>query len=425
MLSAGFAEVDITPPSGLRLGGYMHRLGLPSKGFKDPLYARILVLSSERESFAIVQLDLLGVYRSFTNELRSAIRKALGVENIMVATTHTHLAPETVIPMWPNTLPYSDEERKLLEFWMKSVVEKVRRVAEGLRLEPVNNVCIGYASVEGLCYNRAFPGELFDYHAPFVMIGGSRRIVIYSSPCHPVCNTDLYYSADYHAHVVKALKSSGIDSVPLTAPAGDVDPVRKGYDYAIYMGSEIGKRIIESISSCKSLDPVISSASTEIEVPLRSVNYENALKRFREVYAKYIDLFMTERAKGAVDERYFSMFEELLYADQELEVAKRYREKLITEVQILRIGNAFLVGFPGEMVSDTSIIIKKTLPNMHIIFSTYTNDYIGYVPTKRFFDNGRYEARTALWSIVSQDSEQIIRGRIVDMILLNLAREAL
>ena len=423
MLSAGFAEVDITPPPGLRLGGYMHRLGLPSKGFKDPLYARILVLSSEGESFAIVQLDLLGVYRSYTNELRSAIRKALGVDNIMVATTHTHSAPETVIPMWPNTLPYSDEERKLLESWMKSVVEKVGRVAEDLRLEPVNSVCIGYASVEDLCYNRAFPGELFDHHAPFEMISGSRKIIIYSSPCHPVCNTDLYYSADYHAHVVKALRSSDIDPVPLTGPTGDVDPVRKGYDYAIYMGSEIGKRIIGSISSCKPLDPVISSTSTEIEVPLRSVDYENALKRFREVYAKYIDLFMAERAKGVADERYFSMFEELLYADQELEVAKRYREKIVTEVQILRIGNALLVSFPGEMFSDTSITIKKTLPDTHVIFSTYTNDYIGYVPTKRFFDSGRYEARTALWSIVSQDAEQIIRRKIVDMILTNLARE--
>jgi hypothetical protein len=417
MLNAGFAEVDITPPPGLRLGGFMNRLGLPSKGVKDTLYARIFVLNNEKESIALIQLDLLGVYKSYANELRDAIYKTLGVENIMVITTHTHSAPETIIPMWPNTLPYTDEEKRLLDSWMRGITEKVKSVAENLRLEPVENVCLSYTSVKDLCYNRSFHGDLFDPQIPVVMVHSkNKRIAVYSSPCHPVCNTDLYYSADYHAYTVKALKNSGINTISLTGPAGDVDPLRKGYNYAMTMGSKIAKRILSSLMACKALDSTLYFANTEVKVPVRRVEYEYALKRFRDTYSNYIDLFMAERAKGVADERYFTMFEELLYADQELEVAKLNLEKLVTKLQILRIGKTILVSFPGEMVSETSLLIKKALPSIDIVFTTYTNDYIGYVPTKKFFDSGRYEAKTALWSIVSPDAEPLIRNSVVDLI---------
>ncbi len=418
MLNAGYIEVDITPPLGLRLGGFMNRLGLPSRGFKDPLYARILVLGNGKEEFAIIQLDLLGIYRSYANTIRDAIYKALGVKNVMVATTHTHSAPETVIPMWPNTLPYTDEERALLDLWMKSVVEKIEEATGTLSLETVEDICVSYTNVEGLCYNRSFPGEIFDSETPIIMIRTTgRKTIVYSSPCHPVCNTDLYYSADYHAYVVSTLSSNNIKAIPLTGAAGNVSPMRKGYYYAKSMGSELAKRIINSLTTCKRLEPVISLGSTEVEIPLRRVEYEQALKRFREAYNKYIDVFMAERAKGIVDERYFTMFEEPLYADQELEVAKLgLIRNTVTELQVFRIGGINLVSFPGEMVSETSLLIKRALLEINNIFSTYTNDYIGYVPTEKFFDNSRYEARTALWSIVDRKAEPLIRSRIIDLI---------
>ena len=141
--------------------------------------------------------------------------------------------------------------------------------------------------------------------------------------------------------------------------------------------------------------------------------------RYRELkaYNKYIDKFMAERTKGIVDERYFTLFEEPLYADQELEVAKLgLIRNIVTEIQVFRIGGINLVSFPGEMVSETSLLIKRALPGINMVFSTYTNDYIGYVPTERFFDNSKYEARTALWSIVDRSVEPLIRSRIVDLI---------
>jgi len=418
MLKADFTEIDITPPPGLRLGGYMQRLGLPARGHKDPLYARILQLEQGDVELAIVQLDLLGVYRDLADLVKSTIHKATGIREVMVTTTHTHSAPETIIPMWPNTLPYSEEEKRLLNTWISNLIEKIEASIKTSTVEPVESLYLCYTDIGELCYNRAFPGELYDSKISVLVVKTPRwRLVLYSTPCHPVCNTDLYYSADYHSHIVRVLRNEGYRALSLTGAAGDVDPVKKGYEYAEYMGIEISRRILRAIVNCKAVKASLSAITSEIEVPTRRVNYEDALKIFREVYWKYADLFRAERLKGNVDPEYFKIFEELIYADQELEVAKISSYTRKTLLQVFRVGeDTFILGFPGEMISETSLLIKKALLGLHVIISTYTNDYIGYVPTERFFNSGKYEARTALWSIVERNVEFTLRREIIDLI---------
>lgn len=56
-LKAGFAKVDITPPSGVWLSGYASRKK-PSDGISDELYAKSLVLDDGQNKIAIVSADL-------------------------------------------------------------------------------------------------------------------------------------------------------------------------------------------------------------------------------------------------------------------------------------------------------------------------------------------------------------------------------
>ena len=417
-MRAGFIEVDITPPPGLRLGGYMHRLGLPARGAKDPLYARLLKLDQGGESVVIVQLDLLGLYREQADHIGRVASEASGSDRYVVATTHTHSAPETIIPMWPNTLPYSEDEVKLFNEWFSSLVERVEKAAGEIAVERVESMCVASTRIDGLCYNRAFPNEGYDSETPVLLITtSSDKILVYSTPCHPVCNVDYYYSADYHAFITSNLRSRGFKPIALTGPTGDVDPVKKGYDYAEYMGREISRRILESISTCKPIEPSIALAEREVEVSLRAINYEEALRKFKVAYESYYELFIEARRKGYIDPEHFEMLVELLYADQELEVAKIGSRSRKTVLKVLRVGSGvYLVGFPGEMVSFTSSSLKDSLRGGSLLISTYTNDYIGYVPTERFYDTNKYEARTAQWSIVSKGVERVLREEIIDLI---------
>ncbi len=65
-LLVGVSEVNITPPVGLPMDGYMARSGV-SRGIHDPLLAQVLVLDDSHMRMAIVALDVLAVSAQFSD----------------------------------------------------------------------------------------------------------------------------------------------------------------------------------------------------------------------------------------------------------------------------------------------------------------------------------------------------------------------
>ena len=98
--SAGAAKIDITPP--LNVGILMSSIEgkwSPFKAIRKPLYARVVVLTAGTQQVAIVSLDLLGLtdtsvggWERFKRSLGEIIPK----DNIIIHSTHTHSAPETL-----------------------------------------------------------------------------------------------------------------------------------------------------------------------------------------------------------------------------------------------------------------------------------------------------------------------------------------
>src|SRR5438093_7207768 len=94
VLQAGSAFVDITAPIPFRLHGYFcARL---SRGIKDPLYARAIVLQQGKQQIAFVFCDLVAIPFAETAPARKKASAATGipVEHIAVTGTHTHTGPQ-------------------------------------------------------------------------------------------------------------------------------------------------------------------------------------------------------------------------------------------------------------------------------------------------------------------------------------------
>ncbi|MFP3241393.1 MAG: hypothetical protein RXQ94_09710, partial [Caldivirga sp.] len=91
-LNASFVKVLITPPIGLRLGGFAHRMASPSRFIHGDLYARVLLVGSRMGELVLVQLDLLGLYSSDVELIRGIVSKRLGIKagDVVVMATHTH-----------------------------------------------------------------------------------------------------------------------------------------------------------------------------------------------------------------------------------------------------------------------------------------------------------------------------------------------
>src|SRR5689334_882485 len=97
-LRAGAARVEITPPIGIDLTGYLARQN-PSDSVRDPLFVRALVLDDGDSQVALVSCDLLGFDRDLVDEIRDRIAAATRIPapNVMLACTHTHGGPATIL----------------------------------------------------------------------------------------------------------------------------------------------------------------------------------------------------------------------------------------------------------------------------------------------------------------------------------------
>jgi hypothetical protein len=91
---------------GIYLAGFGHNR--MATGKLDDIWARALVLESGREKIALVALDLIGYYSKAnyygSAEVRKLIDPALGITDVLIASTHDHEAPDTIGPWGPDPL---------------------------------------------------------------------------------------------------------------------------------------------------------------------------------------------------------------------------------------------------------------------------------------------------------------------------------
>ncbi|HWA83030.1 MAG TPA: hypothetical protein VG820_06340, partial [Fimbriimonadaceae bacterium] len=91
-LSIRRAQVDISPPEPLPLGGYTERHGKTMDGIGDHLYARCLEVEQDGTKIAIVSVECLTIPESLYREVSKRIPADL---HLFIQATHTHCAPDS------------------------------------------------------------------------------------------------------------------------------------------------------------------------------------------------------------------------------------------------------------------------------------------------------------------------------------------
>ena len=446
-LNASFVKVPITPPIGLRLGGFAHRMASPSRFIHGDLYARVLLASSRMGELALVQLDLLGLYSSDVELIRGIVSKRLGIKagDVAVMATHTHSSPETVIPMWVNTFPYTREERALYNQWFNGLLSRLEESLEGGPIHEPKGVRVKVGELDAaesgrLCVSR-LTGGYVSVNIQAVLIetrNGLGRVILYSHPCHPTCNMDLGVSPDYPGEVHSALTSSGIEPMFMPGFMGDVTPSVRGINCISNLGNSISRAILGGMVKLSEVNnDEVWVRVKRINVPLRQPPpLARAKARFEELYGKANELGLIRREPiedlwRGLNERWVrdrelalkaKLLLDLLYADEEYELAKGNAEWEAAELGVVKLGDITMVTVPGEPFTGTLNTIKARLSgkasgaSMNIIGVGYTNGYIGYIPTREAFRLGSYETRLARWSRVAEGADDLIASEILSLL---------
>lgn len=395
-MTAGFAEVDITPPLGTRKIGWLKVI--VGDHVLDPLYARVCVLRREGgEPVAFVQLDTLSVSRRQVADVRQRVEAAHGVpgRNILVAATHNHAGPALVRAGEVKADPAYVESltRKLLDaFAMAMASQEEVEIAFAHRhnhtLTNNRRVVLRDGTVrthgtfddpESLCLEGPVDPEVGvlavrDKHAGRV-IG---CLVNYAShPAHHGGGTA--FSAGWPGVFADEMKRAGVRFPMFVNGAlgnvGTSDPRRNGADLSMEeMGRGLAAEVLRAIEGIATYgdDARLAARSEVVQLPFREPT-EEQVKGTARGAQRFIDPAIYDRLMP-------ELIEEI-----------KTQGTQPAEVQAVFMGDHALVAIPAEFFVELGLRIKARCHPTRTLVYGLANGMVGYVPTAEAFAGGGYE----------------------------------
>lgn len=403
-LEVGLQAVEVTPS--LDNGDPIWLAGLErnraAQEVHDPLYARALVLRTEQKMIALVAVDSIGIQRPTVLSIRDKLAE---FDYVLVASTHTHSAPDCV-GLWGRTQAEPGVTESYMRQLEEGIVRAVRRAA---------SVAVEARATYGTAEDQSL---LADYRLPKVYDTVLRVIrfeqISDGKPCgilvqwnaHGVEPRNNYrVSRDFFGVTVDVLEerhecpviyfSGAIGGLMGTPDAGEFlgdgkKSIRDAFHFMQLYGTAVADLADKALESSTpiSLTPLTVSAKP-VAIPLDNVDYRMA------------------RSVGVLTRPAFEWLEKQRTVGEPVP-ADRVEGSLAleTEVAYLRLGDLHIAAIPGEIYPELvygefqnpadpgadfpdaplEIPVMHTLPGDKKLLLGLANDEVGYILPKRQWD---------------------------------------
>jgi len=407
----GVAEVDYTPAPGLPLMGNF-RDDYAARGVHDPLCARAFVFeNSTGDRAAMLSADICMLNRDNVAHIRECASRASGIPagRILVAATHTHSGPA---PMNLGSLPKCDEA---------DIQRFLDRIAEAVPLAVGNlseaDLVAGAVFEDRLPHNRRLlckdgrthmnwegldpdfvvkplGGADFELRVLGVKRDGVERAAVVNYALHPaiLAGDNWLYSADFPGYLAIAMRQLfGPDFVAayFNGCCGNVNHVDysdrtmgRGYTMTERAGYMLAADACQALRSAEPVEGDELAVSSE-RVPLERL-------KISEEEHRWCQNVIRELAGGHAPGQVDGLPDEYR-AVTRLGMYEKQHEDDLPEVMVIRLGDAAVVGLPGEIFNEYGLEIKRKSPARHTLVVELANDAIGYIPTREAFGQGGYE----------------------------------
>ena len=429
-LRAGTAQRDLSPTQPMQLAGYPH-VRRVSAGVHDPLLASALFLANGNQSILLCALDLLMLNADVTRRIRRRVAGQLGIpeSGVFITCSHTHSAPVTLdyLPFLGDpAMPAPDPA--YLQYCEDQIV--IAALAAQGRAQPAE-LAWTTADARGVGGNRHSPDGPTDPEAGILAVrcAGKLVAVTLTYGMHPtVLHEDSpFVSADFphyaRLHLQEAL---GRDLVVLyhTAPCGNQSPRyfvnAQTFAEAERLGRQLGAAALSSLANLRMGSAELASALRSVQLPRRVLP---AVAGAEKLLADYQAEFARLQTDGAERARVRTAECAVFGAEAVVQLARVQAtgavDRLLArmepfEVQVLRIGDVAVVGFPGEMFVEYALELKQRAPRKTFI-TAYTNGELqGYIVTPEAAVAGGYEAASSLFE---PDAGRVLIETALEMLL--------
>ena len=423
-MKTGYAKICINPPYGAPITGYYEARF--TKGIADNLYARAVVFDDGEKKAAVIALDLCFLDQPVYDAIKDTIVADCDIHKdaIFINCSHTHTGPvvgkdfaselrspegyeaflyasirDAVVyamaDLKESTMETAHAEAKNISF-----VRRFRMKDGSVATNPgVNNPDIDYALGE--------PNETVKLLK--IIREGADDIFVVNFGTHPDSVGGEYISADYMGYVCDTLERAvpNTKCIFLQAFQGDVnhvnvhptpgesaisvidfDSVPRSRKHAEHMGRIIAGAVL---SICSITEPI---ATDKIAYGSKCVDLPSHQENHRLEEAKHInDLYMAGRAH------------ELPYKEMALTTVVAEAARIVSlengpesypfYLSAVKIGDLVFAGIGGEPFTEIGNRICADSPFKETILCALTNSEGGYIPTRKAYDEGGYEAKSS------------------------------
>ena len=435
-LEVGFASSNITPPIGMRLcGTFEEKL---STGVHDSLYVRAFIFQQSNVKFAVVGCDLAMMSPEVCDAVRDQVM-SLGLprENVLIHASETHNGPD-----YFGELREVFHQRALKKygydpaepidypaFLTHQITEAIRAANRALRR---SEIYFGQGKAEGIAFYRRYrmkdgsigwnPGKLnpdvvkpagpTDISVPVLTVGqpgeADPAALVVGFALHLATLEDQLYSADYPYYLYQKLKSvvsPNLFSHFLQAPCNEVNHIdvftekpQTGYPWA--------KVIVEKLAG--SVGRVLRNKGMPLEAELKvgAVNVALSVQEFSEEETE------KQRSVWYYADRSQRPFLEVVHAAKVTGISERHQHGTVSAlVQAFQLSpETVIIGLPSEVSVELGLAIKQSSPYANTLLVQLSNDWFGYIPTQRIFEEGNYEAVVA--KIRPGEGERLVKASL-------------
>ena len=402
-LKAGVAEVNITPPIGIRQVGFEEREGRPSIGIHDELYAKALVLKSGRERTVIVSTDTVGLDAKLTSRIKGLIHRQTGIKDVLLCASHTHCGP-LIGPVWH--MPNAGKDYRYIDSFCRKIVGAVciasRNMAAvriksgvgcvkiGVNRRPIDRD--GKVRIIG-----ANPRGPIDTDVPILVLeeeNGKTMALLLTYACHAIsAYASFYISADYPGYTQRLIENKLGGLTFFTQGAGaDINPAgfpsKCSFALAQTQGEKLGRTVLSTLRKIEKYErhPRLMVRSGKIDIPLRKEVLSEKTAALRDLKKENL-----MRIKG---------------------------RKFSYEIYVMRLGKCLFVGLEGEPLVEIGLEIKqKILKRYRKIKQAFIIGYAGntsyYLTLPKTFEEGGYELQE---TILDKEASSMVVNSVLKMV---------
>lgn len=422
--TAGYARLDITPPLGVRIGGYY--TVRVTKGVLDPLYVRAIAFGEGNKSAVLLVCDLLGMYGPAAYEWPVKIAQTLGLPRSAVFVCHTHTHTSPVVNSYRE--PYDEQ----YDAWL------LRRLCDAAQMalddrKPVTDVRADQMETEGLAFVRRCrmsdgtvltnppttrQEEIVGYACEAdrtlrlvrILRQDAPELILINFQVHPDCIGGERISADYPGAVCKHVEQALDHAYCVFTNGGEGQQIRSDrmnprppapdrYQSCLEYGATVAKTAMQMYETA----PSTGMAGLLFGQTLVRCKTKRDPSKMEDV-ERIIALFETNSRNETSSGSMFTAAEAYLIRDMEKNKADYYD----LPVTALVFCGAALVGLPGEPFNELGKHIRANSKFPSTSICCQANGNFGYLPMACAYEEGGYEPHNT--RMVQGTAEQLMEA---------------